>query len=67
MIVDDVVVAADLLAGGVNVVLLVDPGEDQVTLPAPGPGRLAVLVGRSDDAHVRAAAEAMAAELFGTH
>jgi hypothetical protein len=65
MVVDDVGAAAGLLARGVNVVLVVDPGVGQVTLPAAGPGRLAVFIGRPADPGVRAAALAMAAELFG--
>jgi hypothetical protein len=66
VVVDDVVAAARLIAAGQNVVLVVDPDGDQVAWPSGGPGRLAVLVGSVDDPAVRAAAEVMAAELFGT-
>ncbi len=45
-------------------VLVADPAGPGL-VPAPdGPGRLAVLVGSPQDPAVRAAAEAMAAELF---
>jgi hypothetical protein len=65
VVVDDVAAALELLAGGINVVLVMDPGRGQEALPPDGPGRLAVLVGRAADPEVRAAAEEMAAELFG--
>jgi hypothetical protein len=65
VVVDDVAAAAEFLACGINVVLVLDPGGDQVALPADGPGRLAVLVGRIADPLVLVAAEEMAAELFG--
>jgi hypothetical protein len=65
VVVDDVPVAVELLAGGINVVLVMDPGCGQAAVPAHGPGRLAVLVGRSADPEVLVAAEEMAAELFG--
>jgi hypothetical protein len=65
VIVDRAEEAAVLMAKGTNVVLVVDAGADPVALPAAGPGRVAVMVGRLDDAAVRAAAEEMAAELFG--
>ena len=65
VIVDGVEEAAVLMATGTNVVLVVDAGADPVTLPTAGPGRLAVMAGRLDDPAVRAAAEEMAAELFG--
>jgi hypothetical protein len=60
-----VAVAGELLAEGVNVVLVADPACGEVVLPAPGPGRLAVLVGSLDDPVVAAAAAAMGSELFG--
>jgi hypothetical protein len=65
VVVDDVAAVAELLAGGINVVLVLDPGRGEVALPPDGPGRLAVLVGRAADPLVLAAAEEMAAELFG--
>lgn len=67
-IVDSAEEATRLLDRGQNVVLLVDPDAAQVVWPAGGrgAGRLAVLVGRPDDPVARAAAAAMAAELFGS-
>jgi hypothetical protein len=65
VVVDDVAAAAELLAGGINVVLVMDPGCGQVAVPPDGPGRLAVLIGRPADPGVLVAAEEMAAELFG--
>jgi hypothetical protein len=65
VVVDDVATAMELLAGGINVVLVMDPGCSYVPVPPDGPGRLAVLVGRPADPGVLAAAEEMAAELFG--
>jgi hypothetical protein len=65
VVVGDVAAAVELLAGGINVVLVIDPDGGQVALPPDGPGRLAVLVGRAADPVVLAAAEEMAAELFG--
>jgi hypothetical protein len=65
VVVDDVAAAVEFLAGGINVVLVIDPGCAQVEVPPDGPGRLAVLVGRPADPEVLAAAEEMAAELFG--
>jgi hypothetical protein len=62
--VDDAATAADLLVRGVNVVLVVDPDACPVALPEEGPGRLALMMGRLTDPGVRAAAQAMAAELF---
>jgi hypothetical protein len=67
VVVDDVTAAAALVARGVNVVVVVDPDADPVRLPPAGPGRVALMVGRLADPEVRAAAEAMAAELFGGH
>jgi hypothetical protein len=64
VVVDDVAAVAELLAGGVDVVLVLDPGRGQVALPPDGPGRLAVLMGRAVDPLVLAAADEMAAELF---
>jgi hypothetical protein len=64
IIVDRVEKAAVLMEQGTNVVLVVDADAAPVR-PAAGPGRLAVMVGRLDDPTVRAAAEEMAAELFG--
>jgi hypothetical protein len=63
-IVNDTGAAADLLAEGRNVVLVIDPDAAEVVLPGDGAGRLAVLVGRLADQEVRAAAEQMARELF---
>jgi hypothetical protein len=65
VVVDDVAAVAHLLADGINVVLVLDPACGQVALPPDGPGRLAVLVGCAADPLVVAAAQAMAAELFG--
>ena len=64
VVVVDATTAAALVARGINVVLVADPAGPGL-VPAPdGPGRLAVLVGSPQDPAVRAAAEAMAAELF---
>jgi hypothetical protein len=65
VVVDDVAAAAEFLACGINVVLVMDPGPGRADLPADGPGRLAVLVGPTADPLVLAAAGEMAAELFG--
>jgi hypothetical protein len=65
-VVDDVTAAAALVATGVHVVLVTDNTSAGVVLPVDGPGRLAVLVGSPEDPETRVAAEAMAAELFGT-
>jgi hypothetical protein len=60
--------AAELVAAGRDVVLIVSPdGGDAPRLSAlaAGAGRLALLVGRPGDPEVRQAARAMADELFG--
>jgi hypothetical protein len=64
-VVDNLEAATELLAQGVDVVLVIEAGAVEGALPAGGPGRLAVLVGSVADPEVRVAAEAMAAELFG--
>ena len=56
--------AAELVQQGVNVVLVLDPGAGAVVGPTGGPGRVALLVGDTDDPAVMAAAREMAAELF---
>jgi hypothetical protein len=65
VVVEEVAAVADLLAVGINVVLVTDPDGGQVARPPEGRGRLAVLVGRITDPLVLAAAEEMATELFG--
>jgi hypothetical protein len=65
VVVGQVAAATSLLARGIDVVLVVPPDGDHECLPATGPGRLAVFVGRLEDPAVWEAAEAMAAELFG--
>jgi hypothetical protein len=65
VVVADARTAAALVARGINVVLVTDPAGTGLVPAADGPGRLAVLVGSPEDPAVRAAAEAMAAELFG--
>lgn len=64
-VVDDVALAAALVASGVNVVLVTENDGAGMILPLDGPGRLAVLVGSPRDPGTRVVAEAMAAELFG--
>jgi hypothetical protein len=64
VVVDEVKEVGALVRGGVDVVLLVDPAAGHVSLPAGGPGRVAVLIGRLDDEAARSAAAQMAAELF---
>jgi hypothetical protein len=64
VVVDDVAAAAALVARGINVVLVTEASAG-LALPFDGPGRVAVLVGKAGDPEIRAAAEAMAAELFG--
>jgi hypothetical protein len=61
---DDPQRAAGLVAAGYDVVLIVGP-EQPVPPVMAGGGRLAVLAGRPGAPGVQAAAEAMAAELFG--
>jgi hypothetical protein len=68
-VVDNSEDAADLIQQGMNVVLVVDrdagePNAGEVVRLAGGSGRLAVMVGRSGDPAVMAAALEMAAELF---
>lgn len=62
-VVDDVTAASELVASGFEVVLVVPEGSDPGPLPE-GPGRVAVMIGDPGDPEVRAAAEAMHAELF---
>jgi hypothetical protein len=64
-VVDNLDAAAELVAQGVDVVLVIESAALQGDLPAEGPGRLAVFLGSVTDPDVRVAAEAMAAELFG--
>ncbi len=65
MIVDRASVAVELARQGTDVVLVVDPDANYVPTESGGSGRVAVLVGRLEDPDARAAAEEMAAELFG--
>ena len=58
--------AAALVARGVNVVLVTEDASAGLALPLDGPGRVAVLVGAPGDPEIRATAEMMAAELFGS-
>lgn len=63
-VVDQASAAFRLAQQGASVLLVVDPDDDYVALPATGSGRLAVMVGHLDDVGVRSAAEEMAKELF---
>lgn len=63
MVVDDVEVARALAAAGERVVVVVAP-EALPVGELPLPGRMAVMVGQTDDPAVRLAAAAMDAELF---
>jgi hypothetical protein len=65
MVVDDLGQAAAGVAAGGAMVLLVDPDVHAAVRWPDGPGRMAVLVGRADDAAATAAAAAMDRELFG--
>jgi hypothetical protein len=65
-VVDTAAEADRLVRQGQNVVLLVDPGADQVIRPRRAEGRLALFVGEVGDPAVRAAAAVMAGELFGS-
>lgn len=65
MVTENVSEAAELVRSGASVVLVVPAEVDLGPLP-DGPGRLAVMIGDPHEAGTRAAAEAMAAELFGS-
>jgi hypothetical protein len=66
VVVDDAAEAESLLRKGVDVVLIVPPGEFDGRVPARElPGRLAVLVGDASRVEVIEAAKEMDLELFG--
>lgn len=64
-VVGDAATAAALTAAGQDVILVVASTAGPVTWPPDGAGRMAVLVGCSDDPQVSGAAAVMAAELSG--
>ena len=66
MVVDDAAEAESLLRKGVDVVLIVAPGELAGRVPGRDlPGRLAVMVGDASRSEVLDAAREMDRELFG--
>ena len=68
VVLDDPSAAAEAVAAGADVVLILPPGwtgpPETVEIASRGPGRLAPMVGEPGDPVVRRAAAEMEAELF---